>query len=128
MRGHEPYDYEQFFAELVKGVRVNREYDIMNHSCLVEVKSCSIRNTGGRTGRFGRFHIQANNHVDLRLESIADNKIPLYGFIVKVVDGKSMCVIRPWDFVEDLMTYRNKHEYLQWYKVFGLPNAIVRKM
>ena len=128
MHKQEPYDYEQFFADMMSGRRINRSYDIDNNVCLMEVKSCSVRNKGGRTDRFGRFHINIKNHVDLKLDAVKDNKIPLYGLIVKMSDSKDMCIIRSWEHVEEMIDYQKAHNYIQWYKMFGLCDALVRQM
>lgn len=128
MEKQAPYDYEQFFADLISGRRVNGAYDIDNHACLIEVKSCSVRCLGGRTDRFGRFHIQIDNHVELKLEAVKGNKIPLYGFVVRMSDVKDMCLLKDWDSVEALLDYGRKSNFIQWHKVFGLHSVLVRQM
>ena len=128
LQRYEPYDYEIFFEQLLSGVRINREYDILTDVCNMEVKSCSIRNKGGLTDRFGRYQFNVSNHVMLKLESIMENKIPLYGFIVKISDTKDMCIIKDWDSIETMIDYSRKKNYIQWYKLFGLHSVLCKTM
>ena len=116
-------DCEDFIKKFYKGSGSGQEdYDVETKTMLIEVKSCKavavIKRKGTKTlnHQFGRFCIDTDNHIGLKLRAEGANKRAMYAFVLRIENRKIHKLVK-W---EDLpIDNSKKFHYIGWIKIFG---------